>query len=600
MKGKRISGLRNVKTFHIPKLLGIFFAAALLSFTSAELSWGNNGKPGNAANELIIQAKAGVSRGQIAEALEGLGTASVGDIPQIRLKRIKVQSHEFEKVKAALKKNPHIKFAEPNYIAEASFTPNDARYYSQWHLQKISAAPGWDISTGSTNVPIAIIDSGVDPTHPDLTGKLISGYNFVAGNTDTHDVMGHGTAVAGSAAAISNNYTGVAGVAWQNPVMPLVVINSSNYATYYDIAMAITYAADHGAKIINLSLAGSSSSSTLQNAVNYAWNKGAVIFAAAANYSTSTPYYPAACNNVVAVSATTSSDTPASFSNYGNWVDISAPGVSILTTTNGGTYSSWSGTSFSSPIAAGLGALIMSVNSSLTNTQIVDIIEKNADDLGAPGFDPYFGYGRINVYKSVLAAYNTMPAPDGIAPTAAITSPVNSATVVGSVTVNVSAGDNVGVSKVELYVNGTLYAADTTEPFNFLWDTSNLYPGYYDLKALAYDASRNVGQSGSVNVYVSNAYSLDTVKPSVTIISPQNNTYVSKKVRIKAAASDNMGISRVEFYIDGALKTTMYGNTASYIWNWNTSSAVRGAHTITLKAFDGANNMGTDSITVYK
>ncbi len=600
MKEKKISDLRNVKIFCVLRFLSLIFAAALLSFTWAELSWGNNGDTGGAANELIIQAKAGVSRGKLAGVLEGLGTASVGDIPQIRLKRIRVQSREFEKVKAALKKNPHIKFVEPNYIAEAAFIPNDAQYYSQWHLQKISASPGWDISTGSASVPIAIIDSGIDPTHPDLAGKLIQGYNFVGGNTDTHDVMGHGTAVAGSAAALSNNYIGVAGIAWQNPVMPLVVINSNNWATYYDVANAITYAADHGAKIINLSLAGSSSSSTLQNAVNYAWNKGAVIFAAAANNSTSTPYYPAACNNVVAVSATTSSDTLASFSNYGTWVDISAPGVSILTTTNGGAYSSWSGTSFSSPITAGLGALIMSVNPSLTNAQIVDIIEENADDLGSPGFDPYFGYGRINVYKSVLSAFNTLPVLDEIAPTVSITSPANASTVVGSVTVSVSATDNVGVSKVELYVNGTLYASDTTEPYSFLWDTSSLYPGYYDLKALAYDAAGNVGPSGSVTVYVSNAYSLDTIKPSVTILSPQNNTYVSRRVRVKAAASDNVGIKRVEFYIDGALKTTLYRNSTSYTWYWYTLSASKGAHTLMLKAFDEAGNIGTDSITVYK
>ncbi|MBT1077344.1 S8 family serine peptidase, partial [Geobacter grbiciae] len=188
-------------------------------------------------------------------------------------------------------------------------------------------------------------------------------------------------------------------------------------------------AADHGVRIINLSYGGSTTSSTLQNAVNYAWNKGAIVFASAANYNTSTPYYPAACTNAVSVSATDANDAKASFSNYGPTIDIAAPGVSILTTANGGGYASVSGTSFSSPIAAGLGALILSVNPTLTNAQVVDIITRNADDIGTPGFDQYFGYGRINVLKSLTAAQSAVPVSDATAPTASITSPTNSSTV---------------------------------------------------------------------------------------------------------------------------------------------------------------------------
>lgn len=582
------------------KILSLISLIIFIPLTWISQTWGNNGSSRFVADELIVQEKTGGPHGKLTEVLEGLGAATTGEIPQIRVKRIQVPSHVFDKVKNALSKNPHVNFVEPNFIAEASFIPNDANYFSQWHLQKISASQGWDISTGSPEVPIAVIDSGINPTHPDLIDKLIQGYNFVGENTDTHDVLGHGTAVAGAAATASNNYIGVAGVAWENPIMPLVVLNSNNWASYYDIARAITYAADNGAKIINISIAGSSSSSTLQNAVNYAWNKGAVIFAAAANYSTSTAYYPAACNNVVAVSATNSNDTRASFSNYGNWIDISAPGVSILTTNNGGGYSFWSGTSFSSPISAGLGALIMSVNPTLTNAQVVDIIEKNADDIGAIGFDPDFGYGRINVYKSVSSAVNTMPEPDVTAPSISISSPTNGSTVTGSVTVSLSATDNTGVSKVELYVNGTLYAEDTTEPYNFLWDTTNLYLGDYELTARAHDNSGNTGQSNSVSVYVTNSYSYDTINPAVTILSPLNNSYISRKVRIKVSASDNVGINRIEFYIDGALKEIISADNATYTYVWNTNSESKGAHIITVKAYDGGDNVETDSIIVYK
>ncbi|EHP83704.1 peptidase S8 and S53 subtilisin kexin sedolisin, partial [Geobacter metallireducens RCH3] len=195
------------------------------------------------------------------------------EIAPIRVKRIKVPAAARAKVKAALAKNPHVTFVEENYLAEQTMVPNDPSYASQWHLPKIAAPAGWDISTGSSSVDIAILDSGVDPSHPDLAGKLLPGFNFVFNNTDTHDVTGHGTKVAGSAGAMGNNGAGVAGVAWQNQIMPLVIADSTGYATYSRMASAITYAADHGVRIINLSYGGSTSSSTLQNAVNYAWNK---------------------------------------------------------------------------------------------------------------------------------------------------------------------------------------------------------------------------------------------------------------------------------------------------------------------------------------
>src|SRR5205085_11926954 len=147
---------------------------------------------------------------------------------------------------------------------------------------------------------------------------------------------------------------------------------------YSDIASAITYAADHGVRIINASMAGSTASSTLQSAVDYAWSKGTVLFASAGNNSSSAPMYPAACNNVLAISATEPTDTLASFSNYGSWIKLSAPGDNILTTNDGGGYGAWWGTSFSSPIAAAVGALALSANPSLTASQLVTLLEQNS------------------------------------------------------------------------------------------------------------------------------------------------------------------------------------------------------------------------------
>ncbi|GLI40143.1 S8 family serine peptidase [Geobacter hydrogenophilus] len=549
------------------------------------------------ADELIVQFKAGVHKANSDSVLKGAGAQEAEDIPQLRVKRIKVPAAARTKVKAALAKNPQVSFVEENYLAEPTAIPNDTSYASQWHLPKIAAPAGWDISTGSSSVDIAILDSGVDPSHPDLAGKLLPGFNFVLNNADTHDVTGHGTKVAGSAAAMGNNGAGVAGVAWKNQVMPLVIADSTGYATYSRMASAITYAADHGVRIINLSYGGSTSSSTLQNAVNYAWNKGAIVFASAANYNTSTPYYPAACTNAVSVSATDANDAKASFSNYGPTIDIAAPGVSILTTANGGGYASVSGTSFSSPIAAGLGALILSVNPTLTSAQVVDIITSNADDIGTPGFDQYFGYGRINVLKSLTAAQSAVPISDATAPTASITSPTSSSTVKGNAAVAVAASDNVGVAKVELRINGALFATATTAPYAFSWDTTTTVDGSYSLEAVAFDAAGNMGQSSAVSVKVSNT--VDTIAPTVAITSPANGATIGTSATISIAASDNVGVSRIEIYIDGKLATSKTGvSSLSYIWN--TRKIAAGAHTILSKAFDAAGNAATASITVYK
>jgi subtilisin family serine protease len=503
-------------------------------------------------------------------------------------------------VKAALSKNPHVSFVEYNYIAQAVITPNDEKYPSQWHLPAIAAPEGWDINTGSQNVAIAIIDSGITAQHADLYGKIMPGYNFLLNNTDTSDVHGHGTAVSGSAAAISNNFTGVSGVAWGNPIMPLVVVNSSGSARYSDIARAITYAVDNGVRVMNISIAGTSSSWTLQNAADYAWNNDAVIFAAAGNSNSSNQYYPAACDNVVAVSATTSRDGKASFSNYGSWIDIAAPGVSILTTNKSG-YSTSSGTSFSSPIAAGLGALVMSANSSLTNAQVVDIIEQNADDLGNTGFDPLFGHGRINVYKSILAATGAVPETDITEPSVSITSPVNGDEVSESISVNISATDNVGVTEVELYINDELLGVDSTRPFSFYWNIQNYPDGYYELVAFAYDRAGNAGQSEPVIVHVSKTIQDDTEPPLTSIISPMDGSQIRRGIYIAASASDNVRVSKVEFYIDGMLRAIKTEPRKGLYWmRLNSRKLAYGDHVISVNAYDEAGNVGMHSITVHK
>lgn len=586
---------KNFRRIHILRLVILLFPILITSIT---YSASNNIFVFNfVEDELLIQPKAGVPEEKIESILKSSGAFVEDEIQPIKVKKIKIPLNAIEKIKNALSKNPHFNFVENNFIASTAQVPNDYYYNFQWHIPKISAPDGWNITTGSTDIPIAIIDSGVDPTHPDLSGKLLQGYNFLNESFDTHDVLGHGTAVSGAAGAISNNYTGVSGIAWDNPIMPLVVLNSSNYATYYDIARAITYAVDRGIRIINISIGGSSSSSTLQNAVNYAWNKGAIIFASAMNNATNIPYYPAACNNVVAVSATTLDDTLASFSNYGSWIDISAPGVSIYTTTNGSSYGYKSGTSFASPISAGLSALILSANPTLTNQELLNIIKNNADDLGEEGYDIYYGWGRINVFKSLLSAINLKPVKDTEPPVVSIIYPSDNSTLLGDITITISAKDNTGVSKVELYINNSLYAATNSEPYNFYWDTNNELNGIYNIYAIAYDTSGNIGKSNSITVFVSNPK--DNLAPTLIIKSPQDGAYITKNSKIYIQAYDNIQVTKIELYIDSVFrKSVINQNSLTYIWD--IKKEAKGSHSINAIAYDSSGNSSSTSITVYK
>jgi thermitase len=337
-------------------------------------------------------------------------------IPELGLHIVDAPAESSEFIRESLQQTGLFDFVEPDYYAHTAADPNDPSYNAQWHLRKIGGSQAWSMTTGSASVVVAVVDSGVYSQHPDLAGKLVPGWNFVKDNADTSDVLGHGTAVAGTVAAATNNGIGVAGVTWASRVMPLVVVDPSDYAAYSDVAAAIQYAADHGVRVINVSIGGGSPSAALQKAVDYAWNRGALVFASAMNSSVSTPYYPAACTHAVAVSATDANDRLASFSNFGSWITLSAPGTNILTTANGGGYGYWSGTSFASPIAAGVAALILAANPTLTNDALLTLMKDTADHPGEQAFDTYFGWGRVNAYRAILAAEPARRRPAPAAP----------------------------------------------------------------------------------------------------------------------------------------------------------------------------------------
>ena len=363
--------------------------------------------------QLIVKMKPSMREADFKGRMNVRGATQRGEIRGLNARVVRAPKASAELLKGELERDANIEYVEPDFIAQALGTSNDPYFLqgSQWHLSKIQAPAAWDITTGSSSQIVAIIDSGVRASHPDLVGKVLVGYDFVANDNDANDENGHGTAVAGTVSPGSNNQIGVCGVAWSNPILPVRVLDANGSGTYSAMANGIIYAADSGAKVINLSLGGTSSSRTLQDAINYAWNKQCVIVAAAGNNGSNIAFYPAACSNVVAVSATDATDTRPTWSNFGSYVDVSAPGVDILSVYGSDQYAAWNGTSFSSPVTSGVVALMAAANSTLTNTQLVDLLIKNSDDIGALGYDVYYGNGRVNANRAVTAAKNFVVAP---------------------------------------------------------------------------------------------------------------------------------------------------------------------------------------------
>lgn len=213
-----------------------------------------------------------------------------------------------------------IEHAEPNYLVEASFTPNDPFFPYQYNLSKINAPTAWDITQSNSSVKIAIIDTGVQLNHPELASKLLPGYDYVDYDNIPEDGNGHGTHVAGIAASVTNNGVGIAGVAPLASIVPLRVLDNNGQGTVGNVGNGLVYAANNGVQVVNLSLGGPMGDAFLQAAVQYAWDRGAVIIAAAGNDNTSFPIVPASYPNVIAVASTNTSDLKSNFSNYGSWL----------------------------------------------------------------------------------------------------------------------------------------------------------------------------------------------------------------------------------------------------------------------------------------
>jgi subtilisin family serine protease len=392
---------------------------------------------------------------------KALQARQVGALPQVNALVLQVPPGQERQAVLLARQQPGVAFAELDYAVsvdgaaaqtiptarvdnpshsniarslanEPSRIPNDPYFHQQWSFSQIGAPMIWHYTTGSPDILIAIVDSGIQLDHPDLVDKiwtnpgeipgnhldddgngkvddlhgwhfyhLYTGSGFVpAEDANVSDDFGHGTHVAGIAAAATDNSVGIAGLAWGTRILPVKVLDEYGSGWYSDIAAGIIYAADNGAKIINLSLGGESDSLLLHSAVDYARNRGALVVAAAGNNS-GPVYFPAAYDPVLAVAATDENDQRPAFSNYGPQVDLAAPGTNIYSTWYRSNYFSKSGTSMATPHVSGVAALLWSRNPNLTADEITDILIHSTVDIEPAGKDDYTGWGRLSANRAI-------------------------------------------------------------------------------------------------------------------------------------------------------------------------------------------------------
>ena len=282
-----------------------------------------------------------------------------------------------------------VSYAEPDYRVSANLIPNDPEFAAnQPDMRQVHAPEAWDITTGSRNIVLASLDTGVASDHPDLAGKVLPGWDFVNGDADAYDDNGHGTYTAGLMAADSNNGFGVAGVCWGCRILPVKILDAAGQGAISDFALGIRWATDHGAQVLNISAGIDTASRTMAAAVQYATAHNVVIVASAGNTPDGLPRWPAGYDQVIAVSAVDGNDQEADFASFGSFVDLVAPGVDVLgpTVEYGRPGYAWaSGTSSSAPFVSGAAGLLLSVNPKLTVAQVRDALQGGADDLGPPG-----------------------------------------------------------------------------------------------------------------------------------------------------------------------------------------------------------------------
>jgi len=537
-------------------VLAVIVVSALLATASAQTAFTppssagtltTGASPGSIrAGHILVRFKANPSQ----SVLDGLNTAYgakvVGKIPALGITHLQVSPELGLAMLGHLRNRSDVEFAEFDSPVQAiqtsvpqSFVPDDT-YYStayasshygnvaQWGPPAVSAPAAWGVTPGDPSIVIAIVDTGVDDTHPDLASKIVGEYSYVG--RSAKDGFGHGTHCAGIAAAATNNDVGIAGMCPNCGILSVKVLDDQGSGYMSDVASGIAYAASHGARVISLSLGGSGRSETLHSALDYAIANNALpVCAMGNNGSSSNTPEPGYWHDCLSVIATDQNGAKASFSNYGVKADVAAPGVAILSTmptypvtlttaygyhTN---YDALSGTSMATPMVAGIAGLVLSENPSLTSTQVAGIIEASSGD--GVSWNPNLAFGVVNAYKAVSSAIHG----DYVPPVASLISPAEGATVSGLVPFQAAPTDNTTVHHVDFVQNGTRFmqvltgASSTsstgagkktstvnTPAWTASWPSTTVFNSSITVSAFAVDVFGNTSAAQNLDLTIQN------------------------------------------------------------------------------------------------
>jgi thermitase len=394
-----------------------------LSSRSSLLRQQSNFKLESEPGEILVALKNGRMKNFLEKVSTKFSIKTEDSIPSLDTLLLRTDNKaKANEIIKSLSQDPDVEVVGPNYKVWTMLDVNDPMEKDQYALKLIEAKKAWDITQGRAETIIAIVDTGVDLSHPDLKDKLVPGFSALKDKEDDHnqkiggDDNGHGTHCAGIAAGIGNNGIGIAGVALKNKIMPVRVLGGAGSGSLFSIAKGVDWAVDNNASVISMSLGGPSSAMDLvvERAVNKALKKNIPVVAAMGNSGKEEKSVPACIKGVIAVGATDSNDKKAPFSTFGSHISVSAPGVQILSTMPtydvfitkeygvSKNYAALSGTSMATPVVSGVVGLIRSKYPNLTPAQIKERLEKSSDDLGQTGFDKLYGHGRVNAYKALL------------------------------------------------------------------------------------------------------------------------------------------------------------------------------------------------------
>jgi hypothetical protein len=513
---------------------------------------------------------------------------------------------------AQLRANPTVTHIVPNTRVYALDTELD----NSWGVGHIGAGNVHNGGNKGAGMKVAVIDTGIDYDHPDLAANYAGGYDFVNLDNDPRDDNGHGTHVSGIIASVDND-AGVVGVAPEAEIYALKALDAEGNGYVFDIIAAMEWATGGGdpatypggipfkTHIINMSLGAPVGNLFLELACIWTYeDDGLLIVAAAGNDGNSSGTgnnvnYPGAYDSVMAVTATDSDDVRAYFSSTGTQIEIAGPGVGVnstmptyevtLSAEYGYDYGILRGTSMASPHVAGTAALVWAAEPGLTNFAVRTRLQQTADDLGDPGIDYWYGYGLVDAYEAAGAP----PLADE-PPIVIITSYTDGAIVSGVVDVTANASDDDGVTQVEFFVDDASIGVDSDDSngWSVTWDTTLYADGDHTLTATATDTKPQTA-SDSINVTVDNVDD----PPTIAITNPGNGDFVSGTVNITADASDDKGVTQVEFFVDGLSIGVDADDSDGWSASWDVTGA-NGGHTVSATATDTTGQTASDSVNV--